>query len=226
MDELTQKKDPKEYLTSILDTAVQVITRPVDFYREMPTFGGFVDPLIFLVVVSVAAGVVQAVFSLFGLGMGGAVGLASIIILPIAMAIFGFVGAAIVFVIWKLLGSEQNYEVAYRCAAYAGAICPLTTIVHPVPYLGALVGIAWSTYLMIIASTEVHGIEPKKAQITFGAIAVILALMSLSSEYRVRSFSSRFSGMSSKMDQMSPEEAGKKVGEFLKGFQEGTGTKK
>ncbi len=219
MDGLAEKKDPKEYLTSILDTAVQVVTRPVDFYREMPRWGGFVDPLIFLVVVSVAAGVVQAVFSLFGLGMGA--GLASIVIMPIAAAIFGFVSAAILFVIWKLLGSELDYEVAYRCAAYAGAITPITTILHPIPYLGALVAIVWFAYLMMIASTEVYGIDEKKAQMVFGAIAVILALLSLSGEYNARRYYSAFSGMSSRMDQMDTEEAGRKMGEFFKGFQKG-----
>ncbi len=219
MDELATKKDPKDYLTSILDTAVQVITRPVDFYREMPRFGGYVDPLIFVVVVSVAAGIIQALFSLFGLGMGA--GLASIVIMPIAAAIGSFIGAAILFVIWKLLGSEQDYEVAYRCAAYATAISPITTILQPIPYLGALVAILWFSYLMMIASTEVYGIDAQKAQIVFGAIAVIFALLSLSSEYNARKYYSAFSGMSSRMDQMDTEEAGRKMGEFFKGFQKG-----
>jgi hypothetical protein len=221
MEEMIPKKDPRDYAKSVLDDAVSVITRPDDFYRRMPRAGGFTDPLIFLAVVSFAAGVVQAVLSLFGFGMSGAYGLASIIITPILAAIFGFVGAAIMFGIWKLMGSEQDYEVAYRCTAYAGAIGPITTLVHPIPYIGALVGIAWGIYLMMIASTEVHGIDKKKAQTVLGAIAVVLALISLSAEHSARKFTSKMADMSSKIEQMTPEEAGKKVGEFLKGMEKG-----
>ncbi len=220
-DVTNEKKNPQEYITTILDTAVRVITRPVDFYREMPKSGGFTDPLIFLVVVAFATGVVQAVFGMFGIGYGGPFGLTAIIISPIVAAIFGFVGAAIVFVIWKLMGSTESYEVAYRCAAYAAAISPLTTIVQPIPYIGPLIGLAWGIYLMIVASTEVHGIAPKRAQLVFGAIAIVFFLLSVSSEYTARRFASRMENMSTRMDQMSPEEAGKKMGEFLKGLQKG-----
>ncbi|MEN6439087.1 MAG: YIP1 family protein [Syntrophobacter sp.] len=214
-------KNPQDYAMSILNTAVLVITRPVDFYREMQRSGGFVDPLIFLVVMGLVGGILQTFFALLGLGYGG-FGLSSIIIAPIVAAIFGFVGAAIVFGIWKLLGSTQSYEVAYRCAAYGAAISPLTTLVQPIPYLGALVGIAWGLYLMVIASTEVHEIEPKKAYIVFGVIGVILAFGSLRAEHMARSFVSKMSGFNNlKTEEMTPEEAGKKVGEFMKGLQKG-----
>jgi len=215
-------KNPQDYAMSIFNTAVQVITRPVDFYREMQRSGGFVDPLIFMVIMAVAAGIIQSFFALIGVGYGG-FGISSIIIAPIAVAIFGFVGAGIVFVIWKLLGSTQSYEVAYRCAAYAAAISPLTTLVQPIPYLGALVGIAWGFYLMVVASTEVHEIDQKKAWIVFGVLGVLFAFGSLRTEYMARSFISKFSGFSNmNTEEMTPEEAGKKVGEFMKGFQKGT----
>ncbi|MFZ2445369.1 MAG: Yip1 family protein [Syntrophobacteraceae bacterium] len=220
-DTTDERKNPQEYITTILDTAVRVITRPVDFYREMPKSGGFTDPLIFLVVLAFATGVVQAVLGMFGIGYGGPFGLAALIVSPIVAAIFGFVGAAIVFVIWKLMGSMESYEVAYRCTAYAAAISPLTTIVQPVPYIGPLIGLAWGIYLMIVASTEAHGIPPKRAQIVFGAIALVFLLLSLSTEYSARRFTSRMDNMGAKIDQMSPEEAGKKMGEFLKGLQKG-----
>lgn len=214
--------NPRDYVTSAFDAAVRVITRPADFYRDMPRSGGFVDPLIFLVLIGFAVGIIQACFSLMGMGPG-AFGLASIIAVPVVTAIFGFVGAAVAFVIWKLMGSNQSYEVAYRCTAYAAAISPLTTLVQPVPYLGALVGIIWGLYLMVVASTEVHGIESRKAWIVFGVLGIIFCFGSISSEQAARNLASKMSSFKGlNTDNMTPEEAGKKVGEFMKGFQKGS----
>ncbi len=213
-------KNPREYATAILNTAVEVITRPVDFYRAMPRSGGFTDPLVFVVAMGLVAGVVQAVLSIF-VRTPGFAGPLSVILSPIMAGIFGFVGAAILFAIWKLLGSTQSYETAYRCAAYAAAISPLTTLVHPVPYLGALVGLFWGFYLAVMASIEVHGIEPKKAWAVFGALALVFALFSVSAEFGARRTATRMSDF--KANEMTPEEAGKKLGEFMKGFKKGTG---
>lgn len=51
--------------------------------------------------------------------MGGALlGAASLILIPVAIGMFGFVAATALFVIWKALGSNQDFETAYRCFAY------------------------------------------------------------------------------------------------------------
>jgi hypothetical protein len=213
-------KSPGEYATAIFNTAVEVVTRPVDFYREMPRSGGFTDPLIFIMAMGLVAGVAQAVLSIF-VSSPGSFGLLSVILSPIMAGIFGFVGAAILFVIWKLMGSAHSFETAYRCAAYAAAISPLTALFHPIPYLGPLVGLFWGFYLAVVASVEVHGIESKKAWVVFGALAVVFALLSVSAEHSARRFASGVADF--KVDEMTPEEAGKKMGEFMKGFKKGAG---
>jgi hypothetical protein len=124
--------------TSIVDTVKRVITDPAGFFREMPRQGGFKNPLIFLVVMSVVTALVGVLLSLVGLAGPGATfgaALASIIIVPIFAAIFGFVGAAILFILWKVLGSEESYETAYRCGAYMAAISPITSVLGAIPYL-------------------------------------------------------------------------------------------
>ena len=87
----------------------------------MPKSGGFVEPLVFMVSMGVVSGVIQSVLALVGLSFAAsfAMAIASIIIVPIMTGIFGFVGGAILFVIWKIMGSEQSFETAYRCGAYA-----------------------------------------------------------------------------------------------------------
>jgi hypothetical protein len=215
-------------INAIMNTVLKVVTDPAGFYRQMPRSGGLLEPLIFMGAMGVLAGIVSTLLNIVGLGYGGGffASLVQIFVSPIFAAIFGFVAAAVLFIIWKLLGSQEPFEVAYRCAAYATAIAPLTTLVRSIPYLGALIGLAWMAYLIIIASTEVHRIEPKKALIVFGAITFLLALTSISAERTARKMTTgieKWHQEMGKMQEKTPEEAGRKAGEFLKGMQEGIG---
>ena len=172
----------------IVGIVKSVILAPVDFYRGMAKSGGFGDPLIFAVVMGVAGGLVQAVLGLLHFGAVVSVGmaLASVIITPIMVLIFGFIGAAIMFVIWKLMGSNESYETAYRCGAYAAAISPITALLGIIPYVGSLLGLAWMLYLIVTASVEVHKIPSKKAWQVFGIIGAVFALLTVSSQCTAR----------------------------------------
>ncbi len=214
-------------LNTVIETAKTVITNPVGFYRGMAKSGGFAEPIIFLLVMAVASGLVMAVLSLLGLGpsAGLAIGFAAIIIYPIMALIGSFILAAILFVVWKLMGSPENYETAYRCVAYAAAISPITAVLGLIPYLGILVSVVWGTYLMITASTEVHGRAQQTALIVFGILGGIALLWNLGAEHSARSMRAHFSELEkfdmNKFENMKPEEAGKAVGEFLKGLEKG-----
>lgn len=169
--------------TGIVGVFIAVLLRPGDFFAVMPRGGGYAQPLIFMVVMAVLTAIVDVVLSLLGLGGTSLpMALAGIIIAPLLVAILGFVGAAILFVIWKLMGSRETYETAYRCVAYAGAIMPFMGLLNAIPYLGIVLGLAWSTFILVIASTRVHQIAPKVAVVTFGTLAVILALGGISAQ--------------------------------------------
>ncbi len=215
-------------VTLILKTAIEVVTKPVGFFRGMPISGGFTEPLIFIVSLGVVAGILQAILAIVGLSFAASflMAIASIIIVPVLVAIFGFVSAAILFFIWKIMGSEQSFETAYRCGAYAGGIVPITTVLSVIPYLGPVVGLIWMTYLLVVASVEVHKLSPKTAWIVFGAICTFFALASISSQFasrRITKEMTKWGEKMEKMEDMTPEEAGKTMGEFLKGLEEGIG---
>ena len=177
---------------AIPQTAIRVVTSPAVFFRDMQKTGGFIEPLVFMVVLGVVSGIIQAVLNLLHLNvMGGiAAGVGAIIILPIFIAIFGFISAGIAFAIWKVMGSQESYETAYRCVAYTGALSPITTILGVVPFLGAVVGILIGTYFIVIASVEVHKIPAKKAWTVFGIIAAILILLNIGGQFAARKLSS------------------------------------
>jgi len=210
---------------SIVDTARAVVTGPAEFFRGMPKGGGFGDPLLFMVVMGIASGIVGVVLSFFGWGLGGTVvmALAMIILMPILTIIFGFVAAVILFVIWKLMGSQESFETAFRCAAYMAAITPITTIINEIPFAGALVSLAWSLFLVVTASVEVHRIKSNIAWLVFGIIFILLGLLSISSQYaalRMQNSMEVWNEKMENMDEMSPEEAGQALQQFIKGMQE------
>jgi len=169
---------------AIPQTAIRFITSPAAFYREMPKKGGFVEPLVFAVAMGVVGGIIQAIASLIIVNpMAGAMaGVASVVLLPIMVAIFGFIGAAIMFVIWKLMGSQEDYETAYRCGAYAAAFTPISMILGLIPYAGSAVGILIMVYLLVMASVEVHKLPSAKAWLVFGIIGAILIFGSISAQ--------------------------------------------
>ncbi len=218
-------------LATILDSAKRVITDPAGFYRSMPQSGGFAAPVIFVLVMAVISGLIVAILTLpTGLGAGAApVGFMALVMLPIMALIGSFIGAAIMFVIWKLMGSDRSFETAYRCVAYAAAIMPITVLLAAIPYLGSIVKVLWSFFLMYVASVEVHGIKARTAAIVFGVLGALVLLLNLSAERAAMQMAERMEALGSQMEglggslegieEMSPEEAGKAVGEFMKGLE-------
>lgn len=216
------EENMKKNTQNILDTALKVIKNPVAFYRDMPRTGGLVDPLIFAVAMGLVSGVLMAILSIFGLGSAPSfwMGITFIIIYPIMVAIGSFIGAAILFIIWKIMGSQEPYETAYRCMAYAMAITPITILLDIIPYLGNIISLIWWLYIVIAASTEVHNIPRKKAFIVFGIIFLLIIISSTCGQVASRKLQKSMEEYSGSMEDMTPEEAGKAFGEFMKGMQE------
>ena len=214
-------------LKQVLDAFVSVITNPKDFFRNMPKTGGFIEPLTFMVVIGVATGTIQAIVALLGLGIAVSIGMAfvSIFLIPILTGIFGFVGAAILYVIWKIMGSQESYETAYRCGAYAGAVMPIAALLGIIPYLGIILGMSWILYLMVMASVETHGLEMKLAWIVFGIFFGFFAITSSCSQYASRKLEDKMGRLQERIEDMSPEEAGRAMGEFLKGLDQSSNKK-
>lgn len=169
-------------------TALRVLLNPIAFFREMPKTGGYLEPLLFMVVMGVIGGLIQSVLAVLGLqfGAGVAMGVGAVIVLPLLIAAFGFVGAAILYVIWKLLGSRESFETAYRCSAYISALTPVTTVLGIIPYAGAAVSVVLATYFIVIASILVHDIPSGRAWLVFGIIGVLLIVLNVSGQFAAR----------------------------------------
>ncbi|MBN1365566.1 MAG: YIP1 family protein [Syntrophaceae bacterium] len=185
--------DSKEInFAAIPKTALNVVTKPSEFFQSMPKAGGFLEPLVFAVIMGLIGGCIQVVINILGFGpyatYGGSISfrLGSIVFMPIAFAIGSFIGAAILFVIWKLMGSQENYETAYRCGAYLTALVPITAVIGVVPYAGGITNMVIYTFYLVTASVRVHNLPSPKAWLVFGIIGAIIAIIGVSGEYRIR----------------------------------------
>lgn len=169
---------------AIPQTALKVLTSPVSFFREMAKTGGFIEPLVFLVALAIVTAIVDGVLGILGLKfiLSAWAALFSIIITPVVAAIGGFIVAAILFIIWKLLGSQESYETAYRCVAYLAALWPIMAMADAIPYIGALISIGLLTYFLVTASVETHKVPSQKAWVVFGIIGAALFFISLGAQ--------------------------------------------
>jgi len=169
------KPDPAQMIAKV----IKVVTDPVGFYRSMPKHGGYSEPLIFMVALALVSAVLSVILSLFGLGISGmaVAGFMAIILVPVFAAIFGFVAAGLAYVIWKLMGSEEDFETAYRCVSATAAIGPVVTVIDIVPYIGNLVTALWPMALLAIASIHVHRRSTELSWGVFGALGVLMLLL-------------------------------------------------
>lgn len=162
----------------IVQMALYIIVRPADFFRTMPRQGTLVEPLAFAIVLSLVATLISALIGLV-LGQNEGVSIAELLIVAPGMIVTAsIIGAGILFVIWKVLGSPQGYGVAFRCTVATLAISPITAIVSFIPFVGLWVNVIWTMYLLVVASVEVHGISKRKAIIAFTIFGGLIAASS------------------------------------------------
>lgn len=210
----------QSWLVSCVDTAKRVITAPSEFFKQMQKSGGYKEPVMFIAAVAICVTLIETVFSLFGFSYRGS--FAAALLMVVIFPLVSFLSAAIMYGIWKLMGSKESYETAYRCCAYSSAIYPIMTIISLLPYINHIISAVWTVTLAVIISVTVHAIPMKKALIVFGCLCAVMAVFGIRAEKAARSMQKTVRSLS-RMENMTPEEAGKTFGEFMKGFQQGAG---
>jgi hypothetical protein len=241
-----QAPAPRKFgLDTVIADAKAVLTGPMAFYERMATTGGLAEPAIFAAVMGAVSGLIIAVLSLIGFGAVGAMaaGFVAIFIMPIVAVIGSFIGGAVMFVIWKLMGSERSFEASYRSVAHATALYPVNALIGLVPYLGTIVGLLWGFYLMYCATLKVHAISEGKARLVLGILAGVMLFFQVGAEITTRNMQANMEAQVEEMgasmedfgkameklgttmeganpEEMTPEEAGKAVGDFFRGMSE------
>lgn len=204
-----------------VETMKQVVLNPVLFFKNLDTSVSSMRPAYFFAAsMGFISGVLNLVLSIFGLGQhaGFFMSLVLVILFPLICIIGAYIVGAIFHICWKFLGSSQPYQIAVICAIYMLATSPFTFIFAIFPYIGTVAKMLWLGYLVYLCTVHVHKISDQKAKIACVIGFGILTLMSLSAEHSTRKAVVYLNELSSKMENQSAEEAGKMVGDFLKGL--------
>ncbi|HOW28350.1 MAG TPA: YIP1 family protein [Elusimicrobiota bacterium] len=188
---------------------------PRQYFQSIPLSGGFLKPVLFAAgwyYISSAVDFVVARFrpppQMVPLPLGVdpkmfrlAVDLGWLLVGAWFIVLVLFAAAGFFYVIWRLLGSKQNYEVSFRCIAYMAPLTVISSIMGIVPFL-PIVAVFYGLYLVINASIETHQIKPVRAWVVWGLCASLFLLISLALGIANRVIARRNMGYPSPLSQV------------------------
>ncbi len=190
-----------------------LLSNPKKLYSFMPVTGGYTDPLIFVGVMSVLGTVFVVAIQFFGLtslGLGGfRLGLSPFwhtLFYPLLGVGGSFVLAGFMYGVWRVLGADKKFEVAYRCVAYTCVILPILAIGIFIPYVGLAICVVWWIWLIAHATEIVYGQSKTRIVLLLGCLGVFLLYYSIQGEEIQRKTTDRtmeFNNQMRKLEEMS-----------------------
>jgi len=141
----------------------KVILDPWEFYREMPSSGGFENPLIFL-------GISAIFYFLLRIAVSDLVGAVNALFLVGLAYIFG--PGVLMLACQYLFEGKGDYEGTLRLCSYAGSTLMLAWI----PYLG-IFAYLYSFYLVFLGTQKVHKLDAAKAAIATLSTIVVATII-------------------------------------------------
>ena len=160
--------------------AAALAKNPRAFLRGMAKSGGYTTPILFAAFWFFASTVLSFFVGLVRPAtVTGPVALrlVGLILSPFVGLLFSFLMTAVIFVVWHLMGSRENFQTSFRVWAFLSPVWAVGSILGMVPYLPILVFVAF-LYLLIVASEEVHGLPRDRSWLVWGILgALCVALM-------------------------------------------------
>ncbi len=154
------------FIKQYYETAKQIITKPIDFFKAMPITGGYKEPLIFAVITAVIMGIGLTIVTL-------GIGFLAIIFAPIAVVISLFLAALLLLLCSKIVGGTGTYEATLRVVAYSNVV----NIIGWIPIVSIL-GSIYGLVLTVLGMREIHKLTTAKAVIAVAiAMAIVLLLV-------------------------------------------------
>ena len=156
MENLNETKQGFNFKQFIEDSKA-VLLNPKEYFSKMPVSGGFVEPVIKVLIYGTIIGIINYIWFLTGLGiasgaswLGGSIGIMALFGSIIFSVIGLFIGGVIMLVISAILGGNTNYEANVRVVAALMVMSVVQSLfgfldsVHL--YLSAIVNIAISLW--------------------------------------------------------------------------------
>jgi hypothetical protein len=180
-----EHRQERGFFNAFVETLVMVLTKPSEAFAVMKREGGVGEPLIYALIGGCLGGLVSALFSLglqsaglfadrhdtfsamAGMGVGSA---AFIVLLPLFVVVWLFIGSAIVHLCLMIVGgANQSFETTFRVLAFTqGSTGPLQMI----PVCGGLIAFVWALVCTCIGLARAHETDTGRA-----VLAVLLPLI-------------------------------------------------
>jgi hypothetical protein len=192
MENLNEEKKQGFDFKKLFEDSKEVILNPKDYFTKMPITGGFVEPIIKVLIYGTIIGIFSFIWSLTGFGissvpswLGGGIGFMALISSIIFSVIGLFIGGAIMLVISAIFGGNTDYEANVRVVAAIMVVQIISSAVGFLDginlYLSAIVSIAislWGLYITYNALTLTLKTQEKGTKIFLIVIAAIMAITS------------------------------------------------
>lgn len=196
-----------EMIDDFKNTWLKVINSPGDFFAQMPTEGGYADPVKFVAINYLIAGLSLMIIQFAYEYMIGGMDLAIISLVMgfeglICILIFGFIGlfigGGIIHIFFRILGGTGTYEGTVRIIAYASAAMALSGI----PFV-VIPANLYMIYMAVIGGTKVHMVSPVRSAIAVVIPTLIVTVLLVGLVVAITFFSYSSGGMYSDSSVMS-----------------------
>lgn len=187
------------FLNALYLTTRDVLTAPSAFFGRMPTRLGLAQPLLYAIILGIAAALLGWMWSLAGSSLralapgealqgilGPMPSFYRLVASPLIISLDVLLRAALMHVMLMLLGGNQlGFEATFRVAAYGKA----AGVVALLPFCGGAVALLWELAIDVIGLYRIHGTDPWRAlvavlgpaMICFSSVVAALVLVMLGS---------------------------------------------
>ncbi len=170
-------------LNGLYLTIKDVLFAPAQFFHQMPSQVGLLQPLYFAVLLGVVASFFAWMWSLSGSSLqmfmnddfgdifrGPFYSFLAFLGSPFTVAFLVFVKAALIHGVLMLVGGNRlGFEATFRVAAYGEA----AGILALVPACGSAIGIIWSLVITVVGLYSIHETDPWRAVVAVVAPSVL-----------------------------------------------------
>jgi hypothetical protein len=179
------------FFPGLFQTIKQVMLSPAQFYRDMPTRGGFSMPTAFYVLImevpalALIFWIMSGIFpqvqdeagGLLRVGFTGIGSLTFLLVFPVFMMVNLFVSSGLYhFFLILLQEGSAGYEGTFKIVCYSSAPMVLTLI--PLPGFGMwVVGGIWQLVCIFFGFKLVHDLSPAKAVIPIVLVQLLFVLL-------------------------------------------------
>lgn len=160
--------DPYSYVEKLVKTGQELVLKPQSFFKNMPTKGGYGQPLLFSITIFFIVLAYNIALIASGLPYPSGQGTADrpitetltrVPMLGIVWVLGLFLGALILHGAFKLLKGKGNYEATFRIFAYS-SIANLLTII---PSVGQYMSSIYTLLLIMFGGRYIHGLSTGRA---------------------------------------------------------------